>query len=805
MRCVINLRLTAGPYEGYCVQLLLIFSDNYPTKPPKILIYPDQAISNDYHHHIFLDENNRDENNHHFKKFCFDLLDNEYMKTTDEKTGWNPSYSISSLLIQVQNFISDPDMDGHIPKQYLINELMQSMNTYKRTFYITNEKGIKEKKIHTWKNPYPEMYTKSKEKQVECLNIEVKDNIESKKFQQIKENLTCFMLKLNYIDDPNILLGYPIIRTDIRLKKRNKLELFPIPELLTYEGFLTQITVQGHMVEHYFNYRFNYKFKSANNEYYNSWLPIYINKDHYEKNKKTILKSIAEITCNKEFNPEQIFQVLPSILNSMIIGMYKGKAALSSSFIKCYFQYILLFKKLSQEYQVEYSIYLNDIFNKIKENNYSVNKDIIPDIGNFFITLLFNNLDINNESFQKIYNSLFEDFIIRQMYWMFHSDDSKEKMKNFVLMEKKNSFYLDKFEKDQNFQILNLNQFNKDLQDKNIFNNLIDIISTDKGYLENIYFGKEKAKEQAEKRIQQNFKRLFHECSQEGKDKLKYLICKNLDFTKYFNYIRTEDDNSYDNYNVHTYLKEMTNEKIKKEFLKFAFESQKGNPLLIITFFAQKKVEENNFLAELEKNYGVYLDVDNFIKDMNKKLSEIKTYKELFEYVGADFIKEEKSKEDKYKDDLELIIYAYEKALQKKYIINFKKAPGYNPPKAPIQMNRPMTMPVVFYNPYHMNYGFNNMNNPSYGNNHRNMPIPNRGQGRRNNNINRTNYRERRNRNRNENRSRSRSRSWNRRNNTSNLSQSLSRSQSYSRSYDDEGDNNRRDSGSGSGSDSDNY
>ena len=38
MRYVINMRLMDGPYEGYCVQLLLTFSDNYPTKPPKILI-----------------------------------------------------------------------------------------------------------------------------------------------------------------------------------------------------------------------------------------------------------------------------------------------------------------------------------------------------------------------------------------------------------------------------------------------------------------------------------------------------------------------------------------------------------------------------------------------------------------------------------------------------------------------------------------------------------------------------------------------------------------------------------------------
>ena len=137
------------------------------------------------------------------------------------------------------------------------------------------------------------------------------------------------------------------------------------------------------------------------------------------------MTSIAEIASNVHFNPSQLFQVLPVILNSMIIGMYKVKTTLFSSFIKCYFKYILLFKKLRQEYSVEYSVYLNDIFNQIKDNNYSVNKNIIPDIGNFFIVLLFNKVDINSDALKKIYNELFEDFIIQQIYWMFHSDESK--------------------------------------------------------------------------------------------------------------------------------------------------------------------------------------------------------------------------------------------------------------------------------------------------------------------------------------------------------------------------------------------
>ena len=671
MRYVINMRLMAGPYEGYCVQLLLIFSDNYPTKPPKILIYPNQAIGGNYHHHIFIGGGYfGNEDYSRYKKFCFDLLDNDFMPTNEAKTGWNPSYSISSLLLQVQNFIADPDMGGHVPSKQLIQNLFDSMNTYTNTFNIKDENGKTIQKIHTWKNPYPEMYFKQKEKEKEKED-DIKENDEENNLEQIKENLTCFMLKVNYIDDPEILLGYPIVRNQINIGRKNRLELYPIPELLTYDGFEAQKSLQQQMVQQYFG-NIN-QFKSANNEYYNSWLPIYINKDHYEKNKERILNSIAEISSNTEFKAEQILQVFPIILNSMIIGMSKGKTSLSSSFIKCYFHYILLFKKMCQEYEIEYSIYLNDIFSKIKENKYIVNKNIIPDIGNFFMVLLFNRPDINKDTFNKIYNSLFEDFIIRQMFWMFHSDESKEDMKNLILRNKNNRLYLEEFEKNKDFKMNRLDEFNQDIKDKNIYKEIIDIISTDKGYLEHIFLGKEKARELAEKRISQSFKRLFQECSREGKDKLKDIILKNLYFPDYFQQVLQKNIELYDKFKVNELLKDLSGN-VKEEFLSRAFESQKGNKLLFVTFFAQKKIEEEGFLDNLEKNYGVYLDVDNFIQEMNQKSSEIKSFQALMEYVGADFIKDEKGN-DKYKDDLELIIDMYGKALQKKYFGNTRDYP----------------------------------------------------------------------------------------------------------------------------------
>ena len=149
LKYIVNIQLMSGIYKGFCLQLLLTFSESYPTKPPKILIFPGQNFDGRYHHHVFSDDNG-------FYKFCFDLLDNDFMKTDEENTGWNPSYTISSLLIQVQNFLCDPDLHHEVPK-YLITQFFESMKNYKKIFKDDEGNDI----IHTWDAPYPPMFFKS--------------------------------------------------------------------------------------------------------------------------------------------------------------------------------------------------------------------------------------------------------------------------------------------------------------------------------------------------------------------------------------------------------------------------------------------------------------------------------------------------------------------------------------------------------------------------------------------------------------------------------------------------------------------
>ena len=479
---------------------------------------------------------------------------------------------------------------------------------------------------------------------------------EDETMELIKENLTCSVLKRNYIDDPSVILGYPIVRSSSKFNP-NKIELYPIPEMLSYEGFLSEIDNQQEKLDLYFETNF----RSSGNEAYNCWMPVYINKTHYEKNKSHILNSFSIIKFGAEgkkeydFKPDQIFEILPIVLNKMIIGMFNGKAQISSAFIKSYFQYVLLFKKLCDDFEDENLAFMNKQLALIHDNEYKIDKKIIPDIGNFLMILFFCNKDTHEEQMKKMWDCLFEEVIIRSMFWGFHSDENKEKMKKLVLKTRNNNTCMRRFENEPNFKMRYLDKFIADLNNLKLFDQIVDIISKDEKFLESVVVGKENIKQQIINSMSQNFKKLFCGCGEDGRNQIKKIISENLDFSDYFIVV----DSRYDNFQVSDILKD-ENIKNKEEIVETLFNSQRGNKLLIITFFAQKKVEEKGFLEELEKNYGIYLEVDDFIEEMQKKLEEIKTFKQLLEYVESDYGKD--------KTDIEIIIEAYDKAKEKNYI-----------------------------------------------------------------------------------------------------------------------------------------
>ena len=119
-------------------------------------------------------------------------------------------------------------------------------------------------------------------------------------------------------------------------------------------------------------------------------------------------------------------------------------------------------------------------------------------------------------------------------------------------------------------------------------------------------------------------------------------------------------DRLYESFQVDELLKNNENSHDMGEILKYAYESQKGNQLLLITFAVLKKLVEEGFIAELERDHGIFVKVDAFVEDIKKSLKDVKSYKELYDCIGTDI--------GNGKSELELIIDAYEEAKKKRYI-----------------------------------------------------------------------------------------------------------------------------------------
>ena len=660
---VVNMKIMNGIFEGYCLQLLLTFSDNYPIKPPRILIYPGQGLDNSYHHHVFKSDI-KDEKGNYFYKFCFDLLENDFMPTSSvANTGWNPSYTISTLLLQVQTFLSNPDFHNYVPNKEKIDELMKSMNNYEKTFIIKNEKNEEIIKVHTWKDPYPEMYFAKNS--MNMIDNKLEENKIDDKLNLVKEDLTCYISRLNFIDNRNIILGYPIQRL------KNGV-LIPIPEILSYDCFIEESSKNDSdnryeyfriIPFHDFNFNINNNidnnidddinlipnlfefnvirnfdlfrdiqrrerreripffngfydedinysidrnfgnlYKSANNEFYNSWLPIFINDENFEKNKITILNYFSIVKFGNsglkqfDFQPQYIFEILINLLSGMIFKIVKDN--ISSSFMKCFFQYIFMFKKLQKIYNnnfIEYQkLYFDDYINDLNKpkSKLTIKQYIKKDFYELLTLFLLSDNDM-----KQVINTK-ENYIA--------------KYKNFI--------FLKLFENGKIDEYILVDSLIKDLKKFNLFDEILHIIIF---YLYENFFstrGKllclvkyDKIKDKLKNMINKmKFINFYHSLNSKIKQKINILLFTKLNFSDYINDIRL-------------------NLEINDVFYFFNNRYKIASKLDIL----RTKIFSENVFDKLEENFGIYFDSANLIEELKTEI-KIKNKKKFFK--NNDFI-----------------------------------------------------------------------------------------------------------------------------------------------------------------------
>ena len=181
----------------------------------------------------------------------------------------------------------------------------------------------------------------------------------------------------------------------------------------------------------------------------------------------------------------------------------------------------------------------------------------------------------------------------------------------------KHKLYFDFFINKEEFIMNKSEQFIDDLFKYNIFYKIVDLISLDKGFLKshNWEISKNSRKRIIEK-LENNFKEIYRECNYDLQIKIYQLLIENLDFTQYF------DLNGI----ISTYMD---------------YEEEYENFNLFLIFFIFKgKMRQQNFIKNLEANYGIYLDVDIFIKEINKIITEpTNFFFDSNKYFGEVFMK----------------------------------------------------------------------------------------------------------------------------------------------------------------------
>lgn len=116
----------------------------------------------------------------------------------------------------------------------------------------------------------------------------------------------------------------------------------------------------------------------------------------------------------------------------MIIAIFNGNSIFSCSYIRCYFQYILLFRALCYKFEKEFLEYCRILFSQIEKNNYDINRNLVPDLGNILALIFFSNYTYSKRMQIILYHA-YQEFLFRQMYGIFHDDQNRLKMKQLIL------------------------------------------------------------------------------------------------------------------------------------------------------------------------------------------------------------------------------------------------------------------------------------------------------------------------------------------------------------------------------------
>eukprot|EP01038_Epipyxis_sp_PR26KG_P005378 gene5378-7456_t len=402
-----------GPYKNISIHILISLPLLYPDEPPSAYIEESFPFDHSHHEHV-----------HYKGSICCDLTSN-YHFGKEEGTGWTPACTITSLLIQLGTFFSDPEFIERklslsdvkklriATSQYTcikcgysnLNPPTDNFSTHESMTQIENVKLRTDGIIMDGSMIQVQDQTNELTQQV--TNIKIEEN------KELLKNLFCSTLKLSLLDDPLMTLGYLMLVTKNRF---GKIQCDLKIEMISYDAYVSQLQHKG--IENLYDIE-NVRLTSPMGTHYNFWMPIYINANHYAKSIPMIKNSInilkfgtIKVNSNTaDFDLLSGLEIMCLLLNKTVVNMLNGKIYESENAIIAYGHLLRMLMEFVNN-NSDIRNHMNSKIDSFKKKPANGHKNIIGDMGEFIIQCMI------VKRFDEIKQHLLEEYFARQILWM---------------------------------------------------------------------------------------------------------------------------------------------------------------------------------------------------------------------------------------------------------------------------------------------------------------------------------------------------------------------------------------------------
>ncbi|KAJ3046112.1 Ubiquitin-conjugating enzyme E2 2 [Rhizophlyctis rosea] len=210
------------------------------------------------------------------------------------------------------------------------------------------------------------------------------------------DEMRCFITKASWEED---VLGMPIVWT--KNPKTGKVDYIACEaELISRAAFLEDKVR-----------------RTVWNAPFTDWLPVYISEDHFRRglpDAQAFMVKMSSHRGSKVFAPDMVLEVIPKMMNTLIVLLCDHGMAVSARAVECYF---LLHRLLMGFFDV-YPILRTKIETQVatfirSENNRT--KEAMPSLGDFLPLLSFSSFSWVDP---RVHNAVLDETADRAVLWM---------------------------------------------------------------------------------------------------------------------------------------------------------------------------------------------------------------------------------------------------------------------------------------------------------------------------------------------------------------------------------------------------